>query len=456
MEKNAFIDLVKVLITPLFTGCDIVGEEESSNRDSEVAIGTNGVLLCKMDKNDDYRIVLKRVLPFKNSDAVLVKSILNETKTISDYNIIEEGHKRSLQLYSLEKAICKSVCEHSYETLHTLISQLNAWGSRTYEGQPTTFGFIINDTLDSKQEEVAENLHISKILSRDFSALLCDGISSCIELDCDGYVLSHITIPQLGFADTYSPIEFVNMAHQCYINRVGLTLQKNGDMLIFKEQELVFAKRRGQWSSYSHDEIMAKLALKPTEQNYDLRKSVYLTALDTAFAKCGGCMAYLKKENANAVLNHIDCYDIVSERYYEIKKQMDYEKIAESQDLDELLSFQETYKDSFEEFISSNKALKSSAIAKLIRNRKFDELPRIFRQELVGIDGATIIDSEGEIVAVGAIVKINAGSTGGGRLAAAKQLSEYGVALKISADGTIEGFSFDKNTNQAKALFSAG
>ena len=66
------------------------------------------------------------------------------------------------------------------------------------------------------------------------------------------------------------------------------------------------------------------------------------------------------------------------------------------------------------------------------------------------------LDSDGYIVAVGAIIKINAGSSGGGRLAAAKQLSEYGVAIKISADGTIEGFSYDKNTSTSKAIFSAG
>ena len=456
MEKSAFIELVKNLITPLFTGCEILGEEESSNRDSEVAIGANGVLLCKMDKNDDYRIAIKRVLPFKNSDATLVRSILSEIRTINHYNIIEEGHKKSLQQYSLEKAICKSVCEYSYNTLHTLISLLNVWGNRTYEGQPTTFGFIINDTLESRQENIAENLHISKVLTKDFSALLCDGISSCVELDCDGFIQNHITIPQLGFADTYSPFEFVNMAHQCYINRIGLTLQKNGDMLIFKEQELIFAKRRGQWNSFSHDEIMAKLAIKPTEQNYDLRKSVYLTALDTAFAKCGGCVAFLKKENADEVLKHIDCFDIVSEQYYNLKKQMEYEKISDSQDLDTLLNFQETYKDNFEEFLSNNKALKANTIHKLINGRKFDELSRMLRQELVGIDGATIVDSEGEIIAVGAIIKINAGSSGGGRLAATKQLSEYGVAIKISADGTIEGFSYDRTENHAKAIFSAG
>ena len=80
MEKVAFINLLNSLITPLFTGCEIVGEEESSSRDSEVAIN-NGLLLCKMDKADEYRIQLKRVLPFKNNDANLVKAILNEINT---------------------------------------------------------------------------------------------------------------------------------------------------------------------------------------------------------------------------------------------------------------------------------------------------------------------------------------------------------------------------------------
>ena len=107
----------------------------------------------------------------------------------------------------------------------------------------------------------------------------------------------------------------------------------------------------------------------------------------------------------------------------------------------------------FEDFIKDEKCIKISNLRKIINGRKFNELDRNLRKELVAIDGATVIDSDGDIIAVGAIIKIEAGSTGGGRLAATKTLSKYGVALKISADGSIEGYHFDKNKNKTKPLF---
>ena len=72
------------------------------------------------------------------------------------------------------------------------------------------------------------------------------------------------------------------------------------------------------------------------------------------------------------------------------------------------------------------------------------------------MDGATIVDYDGTIVAIGAIIKIEAGSTGGGRLAATKTLSRYGVSIKISTDGVMQGFVNDKRTNTPKPIFSIG
>ena len=54
------------------------------------------------------------------------------------------------------------------------------------------------------------------------------------------------------------------------------------------------------------------------------------------------------------------------------------------------------------------------------------------------MDGATILNKKGDILAVGAIIQNESGSYGGGRGAAAKRLSKYGMAIKISTDGYIE------------------
>ena len=71
--------------------------------------------------------------------------------------------------------------------------------------------------------------------------------------------------------------------------------------------------------------------------------------------------------------------------------------------------------------------------------KRFQDIPRKLRQELVGIDGATIVDERGELLCVGAIIEIPGGSTGGGgRTAAAKAIAKYGLGIKISNDGKIQ------------------
>ena len=45
--------------------------------------------------------------------------------------------------------------------------------------------------------------------------------------------------------------------------------------------------------------------------------------------------------------------------------------------------------------------------------------------------------------------------SGGGRLAAAMDLAKYGISLKISQDGVIQGFTADKKNSKIRQLFTA-
>ncbi len=60
------------------------------------------------------------------------------------------------------------------------------------------------------------------------------------------------------------------------------------------------------------------------------------------------------------------------------------------------------------------------------------------------MDGATIIDFKGNLISVGAIIQNDSGSYGGGRGAAAKKMSNFGIAIKISTDGYIEVYKKEK------------
>jgi len=76
MEKERFYKVINKLVLPLFTGSYLVGEEESSSRDSEVAYGKQNTLLVKANKNDDYRLIIKRGRAFQPVEANLLRIIL--------------------------------------------------------------------------------------------------------------------------------------------------------------------------------------------------------------------------------------------------------------------------------------------------------------------------------------------------------------------------------------------
>jgi hypothetical protein len=80
----------------------------------------------------------------------------------------------------------------------------------------------------------------------------------------------------------------------------------------------------------------------------------------------------------------------------------------------------------------------------LVQGRRFQDFSRTMRKELVGINGATILNYQGEILAVGAIIKTSGGSTGGSCLAATETLAPHGTTIKILADGMVKAFNVVK------------
>ena len=125
MEKETFLNYVKAMIIPMFTGSMIVGEVESNARDSEVALGPGGTVLIKPTKNDEYRLVLKRNLAFKANEVSLIKSIISETERVTNLGLEDSSYINRLNMTALEKSICESVSEVASETLLNIIMILD-------------------------------------------------------------------------------------------------------------------------------------------------------------------------------------------------------------------------------------------------------------------------------------------------------------------------------------------
>ncbi|MBQ9790598.1 MAG: hypothetical protein IJW24_03285 [Clostridia bacterium] len=447
MKKERFLSFVKDNILSMFTGSDIIGEEESSPRDACVAQGTGGSLLVKFNRNDSYRFVIKRVQPFKTFEISLVKSIIEEVSTIYN-NKVSDDFIKGLEGLIIEKAICKALTKSASSTLSTLITSINQWGLRTYEGKKISFGFILTNKLSGKLTN--PNLHITKMLNRDFSALISDGENTCMEISRDGYLTSYIALPRNENQGLLAPYSHLRIANLCNGSKIGISLIAGGDILIFKDKNLLFAKRNGKWVSFSHDEIIGKLSDRSDEVE-EVRRAIYLSALDLSFSKDGGCIVHVNSGDKFNVLKHINATDVLFKDCYDYIEQ---ENINQS--FFRVVDEWDSEIPSYDQFVTQEKCIKTANLIKIINGRKFQDLDRKLRLELLGIDGATIIDYEGNILAVGAIIKIEAGSLGGGRLAAAKTLSNYGISIKVSADGSIEGFRMDRNKLRAKPIFMIG
>ncbi len=452
MEKEVFLKVVYKFILPLFTGSFLNGEEESSSRDSEVAFGkNNSLLLIKPEKTSDYRLILKRSRPFKSFELDLLKIIIREFVAINGMQILDKSYVSVLQNKAIEKAICESLSFSTSETMLGVITELEVWANRTYEGKKTTFGIIINQN-DTDEENNA--IHYSSLLNKDFMALLSDGKNSYLEFDREGFLMGFVTLGKARTAITTTPNDFEYIARYCNERRIGISLTENGDLLIFRNRTLMFAKRRGRWNVYCHEEIIQLLSAKNSHTVKDIRRAIYLTALDCSFAYTGGILVCLNKDSLKKSLRYVDARDLLSEKYYGLKKEIELE---ESQKIYNLATAHETKKyfaHEYETFLIFNKVVKTNVLRKIIDGKKFHELGRKMREELVAMDGACIIDYDGTIIAAGAILKIEAGSNQGGRLAAAKNLGKYGVSLKISQDGQISGFCKEKKFDKPKTLFT--
>jgi len=452
MDKSEFYDIVGKLIIPLFTGSHLVGEMESTQRDSEVALGKGNTILLKPTKLDDYRVVLKRGQAFKSFEVNLIRSIISEIDTISSFNIEDKMYMKYLQNMALEKALIESVTESGRDTILGVIRGLETWASRTYEGSTVRLGILVNLGVTS---DSANPVSYNDIITKDFFALFTDGISSFIEFDKNGFLNNYVNLKKIKSVSTVAPNVFERLAAICNDKRIGIVLTEKGDILVFYSRQLIFAKRNGTWGVYSHDEIIRLLQGNVSYTAKQIRRAIYNTALDCSFAYKGACIVYINQDKTREALNHIDAADIVSEGHFDLKKQIELEEAEKLYNIGNAKVIIDKFSLNYEEFLNKNNYTKTMAIRKIIAGKKLFELDRKLIEEMTSVDGATIVDYDGTIIAVGAIIKIEAGSMGGGRLAAATTMAKYGVAIKVSQDGIMQGYGVDKH-GKIKQLFNVG
>lgn len=209
-----------------------------------------------------------------------------------------------------------------------------------------------------------------------------------------------------------------------------------------QKSKIRFVKRIGKWLNFNIS------SFKNILLNYDefkqcspkLIDEIYSSALDVSFSHSGGIIAVdfdIEKivdnfDERNKIVNRCDYICNNSEEDSDLK----IKEYLKNKNND--LSPDNRISDKVLETDIEKKLLKRKVIKKLVNNKSFITMNRKLRSELISLDGACILDKDGNICAFGAIIQNDSGSSGGGRGAAAKKLSNNGFAIKISTDGYIE------------------
>ena len=245
----------------------------------------------------------------------------------------------------------------------------------------------------------APSVSLTEFVDHDFGAVLSNGHDTILEFNFQGNFHGHKPLSLANRAQPFCPYRQAHIAEwtTAHERRIAFTLNRLGDILIYHDHMLVFARRAGAWHFLTHSPVIQQMNVP---RNPNLRVAIYETCLDASFARTGACIGVVQVDAGSAWRGVIAPADM----------------------------------------ISGQVSVKTRALTKLIGDANFQDLDRRTRQEIVAIDGATVISHRGAILAAGAILQIAGGSTGGGRLAAAKALSEHGLGIKVSQDGGISGY----------------
>jgi hypothetical protein len=408
MDERLLREISEKYLLPFFSGATVENSISSTQSDRVTAFLDPQTIAFKVHKSDRYRLLFRRDQPFaQKADTAREARVIEAFVSLLGRMSSElQGPLKEDLLSTFQRRVVAEASTEPGESdnLLKLIDQMALWASRLYEGAPITSAIAIDPGVQG-----VKSLPLSSIASEDFFAVLSNGMDSMLTLSRHLNLTGHIVLDSSPSDSGFCPWRYTAIAKWTSMGRgrIAVVLNRLGEILILRDGQLLFARRGGNWHFLTHTPVLRQMAVPKAE---GIRQAIYETALDASFARTGACIGVIASGRGHLA------EDVIAEP--------------------DLL-----------ETLQSNK---SKALAKIIGGRKFQELDRTLRQELVAIDGATVLNHRGEIVSVGAILKLRGGSTNGGRTAAAKQLANLGMGVKVSQDGGITGFRSSTSTEVAE------
>lgn len=397
LSPNELADIAVRDLAPLFAAASSVGSPTGRHTKRGGRTGPNRMWVSIPG---GLEVTLSRSLPLSPWEADLLDPY---GKAIADLAASPAAVARNAADDVALRAIAAQVGGSCASAVEDSIRFLLRCSASTYEGQPINLSIL----FDSNEQRAAAFPDIRAFESNDWYAMLGSGLETGIVINAQGAVVCIHDVRSERLEDdpassALRPDVFRLVGD--WSNREGriaLSLSRSRELLIHQGGRIRYIFRGGRWRSLPLDVAINSGWADGAGISKELKRAVLASAIDASLGHHGACIAVIVRGHKQALLN--------------------------------------------ENIIGDDDQWPTNARSRLFEAAAFQQLTRRQRLELLSMDGATIIDHRGKIVAAGAIVAVPSGSTGGGRLAAARSLAEHGAAMKISQDGPISLFGRDSS-----------
>lgn len=315
--------------------------------------------------------------------------------------------------------------QEQFWKLQSLIQHLKHFSFARYEGQACTIGFLWVNSADEIFERLEGNYHFEKfdkkieVDSGFFESILAyrylDGIRSVYIVDSQLKILGIAELKEGPYSnvDLKNHTPFYPLIQGVKSKAFYLFVTKKSEIDILATTGNMLRWRKGRWTQLNYG-IFKKLIGDFFSEPEDLDLLVKL-------------VISLSASNQGAIL-------LLSDDKALKKSETYYKKIDEGSEIGTALRIYRLNK--------SIKLLNSRGIL----------------TSILSTDGLTVINSKGKITEASALIRLDGLSSlreeddgkakiidrGGGRSAAAKKASRYGLTIKVSVDGPIQIFSEEK------------
>ena len=259
----------------------------------------------------------------------------------------------------------------------------------------------VNVCVDLMGQPAGEDL--PAFLRRTWAPVLGSGLQSGVLLASDGSVVRLDDLPSVDTDGVMAPEALAPVAGwTADQNRLALSIGRTGEVYLFTAGRLLLARRGAQWRGFPVEALRESggFGTSGSHLAMPVKTAVLAALIDASAAHHGACIGIVTNAQRVAALQNL-----VNEH------------------------------DKWEVPDNRRRAM--------FGTYSFLHLSRRHRLELLSMDGATILDQSGGILAAGAILRVDGGSPGGGRTAAALALAKYGVGIKVSQDGPVTAYALE-------------